>query len=473
MPIEGRLREAMRRAAPGAAPSEHAWGTIQRRVDRRNARARALRVSGALVIVAAFVSGVILGALALRGQHQVVQPPNLRIEVSHVRVFAQHDFAKVGGVITNDTNHAIGASISCGLRDAADKPVGTVMGGVPFIKAGGSSPDQTIAAGSTKGIAASAVCSASVVAPAPPPAPAPPNFWPAGVAFFDRDHGLLVGRFGTSGCDRGCTGRIETTSDGGRTWTRVATTKYPLVSVAVFGSSDAWAVENDACAYICPALLHSTDGGRTWKDLGQVNVTDPSFVSPSNGFALGYQRNQETAPVVTTSDGGRTWTQLASPCGGLRWAPTSAAISFPSAERGWLMCEGQGATDMAGKALFETLDGGRTWSIVAAAPVFGAKVAPTVGTLSTIGYLPGMQFTTDGHGWLWLERGGLDGTTDGGRTWRKWSEIIQPDVSSFAAALFVSDTTGYAILFQQPMELLRTDDGGHTWSILQRWRQRS
>jgi photosystem II stability/assembly factor-like uncharacterized protein len=472
MSIEDRIRESMHRAIRPASPSADAWASIERSAARRKRRTAALWLAGGAVIALAFLAAITWVALTLRENHQVVGHQKRQLTVSNIRVFADRGFAKVGGVVASPLDHAVGASIKCQLRDAAEKLVGTVTGTVPFIRAGGSSHDQTIAAGPTKGVAAGAACAALAIAPTPPPAPAPPQFWPTGVAFFDQQHGILVGRFGTSGCDRGCLGWIEITSDGGKTWTRIRETPSPITSVTVFGPSDAWAIENETCAYICPALLRSTDGGRTWTNLGEVSVTDPSFVSPDVGFALGYQRNQTTAPVVTSRDGGRTWTQLGSPCRAVRWASTSAALSFATVDRGWLMCEGEGATDMAGKALFETTDGARSWNMVAAAPIH-ATVPSSVGEVPIIGYLPGMFFTPDGHGWLWLERGSLSATIDGGQSWTTPSDIIQVDVNEFSSAWFVNDTTGYAILFQQPMELLRTTDVGHTWSALHRWRQRS
>src|SRR5205807_1258017 len=160
--------------------------------------------------------------------------------------------------------------------------------------------DRTIASGRTIETAASASCRATLVAPTPPPSPLPPAFIPTNTAFFDPDHGIVVGSFGMNGCDSGCSGRIETTSDGGRTWTAVRNTKHPVGSVTVFGTSDAWVVEKDS------ELLRSTDRGRTWTDLGE-QVTPSSFVSPTIGFALGHQRRESNPPLLITTNGGRSW----------------------------------------------------------------------------------------------------------------------------------------------------------------------
>src|SRR5205823_5826221 len=220
--------------------------------------------------------------------------------------------------------------------------IGTAAAQVPFIAARKS---VTFGSGlSLDRAPSSALCSAQpqpAVSPPPQPAPPPPSFEPASVAFFDQDHGIVVGPFTTPGCESGCSGRIQITSDGGRTWTQVLRTRHQIVSVTVFGTSDAWAVENDPCAYLCPALLHSTDGGRTWKKLGEVNVINPSFVSSTLGYAVAYQRDGANAPVVTTTDGGRTWRQVSRPCGPNTYSGWGEYPAFVSPTHGWILCNGQ------------------------------------------------------------------------------------------------------------------------------------
>ena len=132
-------------------------------------------------------------ALALHAKHPVVSPPPKgKVTIANIRVFAGSSFAKVGGTVHNTTDRAVGASISCSLRDAAGKTVGTANGGIPFIRPHGASPDQTIASGPTEGSATAAKCNAQVIAPTPPPQPVPPKFQPASVAFFDAQRGILV-----------------------------------------------------------------------------------------------------------------------------------------------------------------------------------------------------------------------------------------------------------------------------------------
>jgi hypothetical protein len=43
---------------------------------------------------------------------------------------------------------------------------------------------------------------------------------------------------------------------------------------------------------------------------------------------------------------------------------------------------------------------------------------------------------------------------------------LQPDVNHFAAACLVSDTTGYALLWQGHTSLVRTLDAGRIWTTV-------
>ncbi len=158
--------------------------------------------------------------------------------------------------------------------------------------------------------------------------------------------------------------------------------------------------------------------------------------------------NQPT--VVETTDGGRTWHAAGSPC-----APRVAYlvhVSRATARRGWVLCEGQPGTGMQQKALYETRDGGRSW-----------RAHP----FDSPGYGQGIQFRSDGHGWLWHGRGDFRATLDGGRTWRALPVGIPEQIEVWSAS-FVSDSIGYAIIHDNDhgLTLRRTSDGGLRWKRL-------
>ena len=470
MSIEDRLRESLEPSVRGAAPSEDAWTSIERRIERRRRHIRHAWLAAGSLIGAALVASLTWTALALHANRPVVSPPPKgKLGITDVRVFAQRNFAKVGGVVRNNTDRAVGASVTCRLRNAAGRVVGSARGGVPRIRPHGASPNQTIASGATLVQATVADCTAQATSPAPTPQPAPPLFQPGGAAFFDENHGIVVGSYGTSGCESGCRGWIQVTADGGRTWTRVAATRYPIVSVTVFGTSDAWAVENETCAYICPALLRSTDGGRTWTDLGQVNVISPSFVSPTVGFAVGYQRSETNAPLLATADGGRTWNEVSRPCGPNTFPNWGDYPAFVSPTHGWILCDGQPSAGSQSRTLLETTDGGGTWRSIAGA--IGSQ--PSVGGLGTSGYPGALFFRPDGKGWIGIGYAALEVTTstDAGRHWHSGGVIETSFGGQFRALGFVNDAVGYALvdLFSSSSRLVTTRDGGRTWRVVTSW----
>ncbi len=76
-----------------------------------------------------------------------------------------------------------------------------------------------------------------------------------------------------------------------------------------------------------------------------------------------------------------------------------------------------------------------------------------------------------GVGWLWTDRG-LFATVDRGQTWT----IIaydNPDASTpIVSAMLVGEHAGFALVrngVQNEMNLVKTDDDGHTWAIVGSW----
>ncbi|WP_264842590.1 WD40/YVTN/BNR-like repeat-containing protein [Caldinitratiruptor microaerophilus] len=112
------------------------------------------------------------------------------------------------------------------------------------------------------------------------------------------------------------------------------------------------------------------------------------------------------------------------------------------------------------KALYRTDDGGRTWALVR--------------DLSGAGYVDGVFFRPEGHGWVWMSRGNLLATEDGGREW-KVLDVTSPEVVEARSVWFVSDTEGFALLQDNERRAWRLDatrDAGKTWSTVRTWHMR-
>ena len=130
------------------------------------------------------------------------------------------------------------------------------------------------------------------------------------VVFPDRQHGFIAGEFGT----------ILATTNGGETWEKreVGTTKT-LFGLSFSTPEKGWAVGIDGL------ILRTRDGGRTWDvqrgteqaeqldELGFMQtLKNPGFydvrVSGQYGVVVG-----DTGSLLTTTDGGETWTRYALP----------------------------------------------------------------------------------------------------------------------------------------------------------------
>ena len=477
MSIEDRLRESLDGAARAAAPSERAWVAIERGIARRERRNAAIRVGSGALVAAAFVAGLTWGALALRSHRQVATSEKRTLVVAGVKVLPTNrggpGAAKVYGSLTNQGSEPTGATITCALEDASGREVATTTSVVEFVE-----PHKTVTFGAGAPYQTPPVAAACTARPRTPVSPAPiqppaPRFQLSGAAFFDADRGIAGGAYGTPECESGCRGWIETTSDGGKTWTRVKETEGRFVSVTVSGSNDAWAVENEACAYICPALWRSTDGGRSWTNLGQVNVINPTFVSPNVGFAIGYQRFETNAPLLATSNGGRTWHQVSRPCGKNTYPEWGEYPAFVSSTHGWILCNGQPSAGSQSRTLLETTDGGSTWR-----PIVGTIGSRShVGGLGTSGYPEVLFFRPDGTAWIGLGHATISvmRSRDGGRQWDSGT-TIDANGGEVRSMWFLDDAVGYAVISVagSPADrLIATTDGGLHWRTVHIWESAS
>jgi photosystem II stability/assembly factor-like uncharacterized protein len=130
------------------------------------------------------------------------------------------------------------------------------------------------------------------------------------VSFLDAQHGYIVGEFGT----------LRVTSDGGKTWEkREVGTQKTLFGVSFATPEKGWVVGIDGL------ILRTRDGGKTWDvqhgTTEAASVEELSFVEMLKnpglydvsvigqyGVVVG-----DTGNVMTTSDGGETWTQCELP----------------------------------------------------------------------------------------------------------------------------------------------------------------
>ncbi len=286
----------------------------------------------------------------------------------------------------------------------------------------------------------------------------PDNFQPTAIAFWDANHGLVAG---TAGFASRYLGIVAVTGDGGQSWQVVRQGGAGFLDVAAAGTRTAWAVKSSLCAYEaypdCTLdVLYTDDGGNTWQDL-QQKLASVSFAGNDQGWGLPPQPAEPGSGnvIFTTKDSGHHWDTISSPCTGS--TGQVAAISLANDQDGYVACAGEPGAGQQMKSIFRTRDGGKTWTAVA---------NPGGG-----GYVAGMFFLPDGHGWLWMRRGPLVATANGGATWSPVG-VVQPEVVEAYSVFFLSDQTGFALLRDnnaRTWRLLKSTDGGQNWVTVHSW----
>ncbi len=436
---------------------------VAKRVQRRQRNRKVAAIGVALAISLASVTLLIrgfghgeVGPATKTAQPTSSPSPASTLTIFDVRWIGASPLWKVYGTVTNSGASATGASYTCFLLEGTGVTSPPGSGGIQYLKPGHSA--QALVGIEYSGHPASARCTVTpqvAVSPSPKP-PAKPLFYPAEIAFFDSLHGILVGQIGQSCYGVTCRGVIETTTDGGATWQVRARFAKPVVSVTISGT-EAWATLGGCskCTF-SSGLLHSMDGGRTWTLVSSADVGAPSFATPTRGWALLIFADGGNG-VSDTADGGRTWSEPSDPCrktaGGL-----VAGVAAASATHLFLACAGQPGAGNQDKGFLESFDAGRTW----------IKRDQT-GSLGGSGYFKGMFFLSDGHGWLWMDRGSFYATSDGGAFWHVQGHVLVPDVNWMGSAWFVSPYEGFATISEHHWQLIHTTDAGLTWRVVYTW----
>ena len=189
----------------------------------------------------------------------------------------------------------------------------------------------------------------------------------AAVQFVSARQGWVVGA-----------GRVLATSDGGRAWTTQYAGPAGLYQVDFIDASHGWAVGTNA-------LLRTANGGATWTPLGEPcgSISSVHFVTPSLGYAVaggsqvwisgGVPAATGGGKLLTTTDGGRSWTRVAA-------APAQAQTAcFSTPSSGFVGTPGK---------VWHTTDRGKHWSLAFTEPAAAAGVrapAPDITVLECAG----------------------------------------------------------------------------------------
>lgn len=233
--------------------------------------------------------------------------------------------------------------------------------------------------------------------------------------FFDAQRGVAVGDGG----------KVYVTHDGGDLWGEVqgrSGSSQSLLDLEFIDEESGWAVGLDG-------VLATDDGGEHWKAFakGKLQGRAIAFIDAYRGWAVG-----PYATAMATPDGGRSWNAADIPL------PKGERIDFwdvffLDAQNGWI-CGDEGT-------LLRSVDGGNTWTVqdlgidgVRSAPKLeriarGDKVDVIDAGDRTPGLtLAAIRFADSRNGWIvgffanygrsWILR-----TRDGGKTWSIEADI--------------------------------------------------
>jgi len=214
------------------------------------------------------------------------------------------------------------------------------------------------------------------------------------------------------------TSPLWVTTDGGRTWQRAPVGPVvfdvsaiggsvwavvgscplaggPTSSAAAASASSTPSAPSGRAGSSCPLSLEvSADGGTQWQqaasDVPAASVVtslpgtavELARISPTRAYVVSDPSGTGATPasptIAFTSDGGRSWVTVASPCQATVDAGLEMAAS--STDDLWLFCAGHGADGDQAKALYRSLDAGASWTLTASTPgVTGAEASRGTG----------------------------------------------------------------------------------------------
>ncbi len=239
---------------------------------------------------------------------------------------------------------------------------------------------------------------------------------------------------------------IVTSADGGSSWSRKNTglrgnAVFPaeyLNGVAAANTSEAWTVGDAGI------IFRSDNSGDSWRHQNtgsedaafNVDLNSVSFVNFDLGWAVGANASGIGSAILTTDDGGESWTRQGAPSG---FSGKLNGVYFANPNNGWAVGDGG--------RIARTSNSGLSWEVI---------------TSGTNTRLNAVHFSDDNNG---LIVGGANTagyvmrTTNGGST---WTAPLQVAALELFDVRFVDAQT--AIATGNNGVILQSSDGGINWS---------
>lgn len=285
------------------------------------------------------------------------------------------------------------------------------------------------------------------------------------VQFVSVTHGYAFGPAG-----------VAFTRDGGRVWTEGQFLGGQLQRVVPIGS-DVWATYVECSGPPEPTtncriyVAISVDGGLHWR---QTRSSSPVIEAYDGGDVLARVTLSEAylvsygvlnGELAMTDNSGRTWHRLSDPCADWRTAQLAALW----AGQLWMICGGaaEGRPPGSAKAVFQSRDGGRTWTLRAYTG-FGPVAGPLggrgpTGEIPYGGVLSQLATISPTTAWIGASGLGVLVTYDAGRIWR-WAPGFAGSSSRTGVGVTFNDRVhGWAIEFDRGV--YQTVDG-FRWTLV-------
>jgi photosystem II stability/assembly factor-like uncharacterized protein len=216
--------------------------------------------------------------------------------------------------------------------------------------------------------------------------------------------------------------RIYKTVDGGTNWTLQFRNDDPkaFLDAMTFWDADHGVLIGDSVD-LKFYILTTSDGGRDWTRLATEKLppalgNEGAFAASGTNIAIYGKKyawiglgSAARARVLRTTDGGRTWKVFETP---LKSSPSSGifSVAFRDAKHGVIVGGDYQKEKEAVDNLAITSDGGETWTLVKGLNGFRSVVAYMPGTTILVAIGPaGTDYSTDdGHTWAAISGPGFD-----------------------------------------------------------------
>lgn len=270
-----------------------------------------------------------------------------------------------------------------------------------------------------------------------------------GLMFVDKDHGWFYFR-GT-----------YATNDGGETWTRVPIEGTVEQMYKTADGNVLALVRVDGEQRLLQATGADFDA---WKDLNWsipigASAGDMVFDAVNSAWFMTRMKGAQGEydwKLYRTTDGSRTWIELAAPCGGGQMNLPKLAAS--DSEHIWAGCGDVLGGGQGIKQVYASSNGGVDWSQVAGSEIDSTRELGMNGW----GIFEDIGAKASGLVYLsFARRASLLVSTDGGQTWS--DQDMNGCGSDGGRAAFLDDAVGWYVSGNC---IARTTDGGGHWSCI-------